>query len=329
MSTIEVYQYRSLNPGPRLLVLGAVHGNETCGVKAIRALVEAFGRGERQLRRGVLTLVPVANPVAYQRGQREGDRNLNRDFRPSVSPEVAEDRIANHLAPLLASHDALVDLHSFSAPGEPFVFFGPEDNEAELEPFRRAREEAALALAMGPHRLVSGWLNAYSRGVRRRANGSVAYGVGTTEYMRAQGGYAVTVECGQHADPAAPAVAARAIEGALQLLGLADTSALLPPVRTAESAGAGAGAGAGAAPAVERIELVDVIDRQDPGDRFERTWRSFDALAAGEIIAHRANGEALRAPEAGYVVFPNPNTPPGREWFYFARRGQRPDFSGQ
>ena len=308
MSTIEVYQYRSLNPGPRLLILGAVHGNETCGVKAIRALVDAFGRGERQLCRGVLTLVPVANPVAYARGQREGDRNLNRDFRPSVSPEAAEDRIANHLAPLLASHDALVDLHSFSAPGEAFVFFGPEDNDEELEPFRRAREEAALALAMGPRRLVCGWLAAYSRGVRRRANGSVAYGIGTTEYMRAQGGYAVTVECGQHADPAAPAVAARAIEGALSLLGLVDQPA--PPAATAE---------------LERIELVDVIDRLDPGDRFERSWRSFDALAAGDVIARRADGEALRAPEAGYVVFPNPNTPPGREWFYFARRGHRPD----
>jgi hypothetical protein len=33
------------------------------------------------------------------------------------------------------------------------------------------------------------------------------YGVGTTEYMRSAGGYALTLECGHHADPAAPDVA--------------------------------------------------------------------------------------------------------------------------
>src|SRR5690606_11093344 len=122
METIEVHQYRSLANGPRLLVLGAVHGNETCGPTAIRSVAAQFATGERRLARGVLTLVPVANPVAFKRGTREGDRNLNRDFRPSVCPENAEDRIANHLAPILRDHDALLDLHSFAAEGSPFVF---------------------------------------------------------------------------------------------------------------------------------------------------------------------------------------------------------------
>ena len=223
MDTIEVHQYRSLANGPRLLVLGAVHGNETCGAVAIRQLAAEFASGARRIARGVLTLVPVANPVAFRRGTREGDRNLNRDFRPSVCPENAEDRIANHLAPLIADHDALVDLHSFASQGgEPFVFFGPPDNDGDLEPFRRAAEEAALARAAGPRRLVYGWLPAYARGVARRPGGSIAYGIGTTEYMRSRGGYAVTVECGQHADPGAPAVARAAIDNAIALLRLAD-----------------------------------------------------------------------------------------------------------
>ena len=49
-----------------------------------------------------------------------------------------------------------------------------------------------------------------------------SYGVGTTEYMRTQGGYAITLECGQHADPAAPDVAYRAIRNTLAHLGLVD-----------------------------------------------------------------------------------------------------------
>ncbi|NLD55759.1 MAG: succinylglutamate desuccinylase [Burkholderiaceae bacterium] len=323
METIEVHQYRSLANGPRLLVLGAVHGNETCGPTAIRSVAAQFATGERRLARGVLTLVPVANPVAFKRGTREGDRNLNRDFRPSVCPENAEDRIANHLAPILRDHDALLDLHSFAAEGSPFVFMGPEDNEGDLEPFRRAREEFALARAVGPRRLVYGWLPAYARGVARRPGGSIAYGIGTTEYMRSQGGYAVTVECGQHADPQAPAVARQAIENTLALLGLCEEpSAALDVAAGAASAAASSAPSATSGP-IELIEMCEVFDRHDASDSFVGTWRSFDRVVAGQPIARRAGGEPVKAPADGYVVFPNPNAVPGREWFYFARPGQR------
>lgn len=308
MDTIEVLQFRSLRPGPRLIVTGAVHGNEVCGIRAIRDVAADFSAGRRQLARGLLTLVPVCNPVAHARGQREGDRNLNRDFRPTVYPENAEDRIVNHLAPLLAQHDVLVDLHSFASRGEPFVFAGPRDNDGELEPFAHEHAEAALAMAAGPDRIVYGWLQTYANGVIRRASGSVAYGIGTTEYMRHRGGYAITVECGQHADPDAPAVARAAIDNALALLGL-EAGDHRPP---------------DPARAVERIELSIVHDRLDEGDRLAGEWRSFDRLVRDQPIAWRADGTAITAPEDGYVVFPNPNAPVGREWFYFARQGDRP-----
>ncbi len=45
--------------------------------------------------------------------------------------------------------DVLVDLHTFSAPGEPFVFFGPADNQEELEPFRRSADGLRQALFLG------------------------------------------------------------------------------------------------------------------------------------------------------------------------------------
>lgn len=315
--TIEVHQFHALKPGPRLLVMGGVHGNETAGPIAIRQVLAEFAEGRRELERGVLSFVPVANPVAWALTRREGDRNLNRDFRPSISPETAEDRVASRLAPILAQHDVLVDLHTFSAPGEAFVFFGPENNQHELEPFAHAEAEERLAQAIGPKRLVYGWLSAYAKGVRRRENGSIAYGVGSTEYMRAHGGYAVTVECGQHLDPAGPAVARAAIDHALQTLGMGGTLAVDGQNRQADAT-----TPADTAP-VELIELFDVFDRHDTEDHFERNWRSFDRVAAGDIIARRASGEALKAPEDGYVVFPNPGTPPGREWFYFARPGKR------
>lgn len=323
MEMIEVHQYRSLADGPRLLVLGAVHGNETCGAVAIGAVAAEYASGARKLARGVLTLVPVANPVAFARGTREGDRNLNRDFRPCADPQNAEDRIANHLAPLMAGHDALVDLHSFASAGTPFVFFGPQDNQEDLEPFRRATEEAALAQAVGPNRLVYGWLPAYAKGAVRRAGGSIAYGLGTTEYMRSQGGYAVTVECGQHEDPDAPHVARQAIENAIALFELDRREPRSGEDRQV-TASRDAAAVRSRSSAFESIEMCDVVDRQSPEDRFAAQWRSFDRLKAGQAIAYRADGAALVAPEDGYVVFPSPNAVPGREWYYFARPGKRP-----
>jgi predicted deacylase len=139
--------FTGLAPGARLIVLGAVHGNETCGTQAIRRVIAEIESGQLGIVAGSVTFVPVTNPLAYARQQRMGDRNLNRNLVPTDTPAEFEDRIANWLCPLLAQHDALLDLHSFHTAGEPFVMLGPEDNSGLLEPFARAAEETALALA--------------------------------------------------------------------------------------------------------------------------------------------------------------------------------------
>jgi len=303
---LRAHQFAGLSPGPRLIVLGGVHGNEVCGTLALRRLLGEFERGERAVTRGLLTLVPSANPLAGARGTREGERNLNRRLVPRTDPADYEDHVANVLCPMLAAHDVLLDLHSFHTAGRPFAMIGPPDNTGSLEPFAHADAETRLAMHLGPTRLVEGWLETYAKGAERRGSGADAtYGVGTTEYMRSQGGYGITLECGQHEDPQAPDVAYHAVVQTLALLGLTgDTPA--PP-----------------APAFQLLDLVDVVDRQHPDDRFVRDWSSFDAVSAGEPIGIRQDGTAVTAPEDGHVVFPNPRATPGAEWFYFARPGQR------
>lgn len=316
-TALRSISYHGLEPGPGLIVLGAVHGNETCGTEAILRLAAELERGERALLRGTLTLVPVANPLAYQRRQRMGERNLNRNFRVTDMPQDFEDRVANRLCPLLAAHDVLLDLHSFHTPGEPFVMLGPENNDHGLESFRQAVEEEALVRRLGPRRIVEGWLDTYAIGVARRLRNPNAtlraqmlstdpsYGIGTTEYMRRQGGYGVTLECGQHDDPEAPDVAYRAILNTLSHLGLMDLPA--PPPRND----------------LEVLRLVEVIDRDDVLDRFTRAWQSFDRIQAGEEIGVRADGRSVRSPADGFIVFPNPNALPGNEWFYRAEISPR------
>jgi predicted deacylase len=312
---LRAHRIAGLAPGPRLIVTGAVHGNETAGTRGIERVLAEIERGETEIVRGCVTFVPVCNPLAYAHGRRFGERNLNRRLQPTATPQDYEDRIAGVLCRWLAEHEALLDLHTFRSPGRPFVMRGPADNRGPLEPFERAAQEAMLAAHVGPSRVVDGWMDAYAAGVARRRERSLtpgavhedpSYGVGTTEYMRSVGGWGVTLECGQHDDPAAPDVAHHAIRQALALLGLAELP-LAPPARTFEC-----------------LCLSEVIDRHAEGDRFVRTWTSFDPLAAGELIAVRADGSEVRAPQTGYIVFPDTGAQPGHEWFYLAQASPRP-----
>lgn len=312
---LRVHSIRALQSGPRLIVLGAVHGNETCGTRAITRILHEIDTGAVRIVRGQVTFVPVTNALAYERGQRSGERNLNRNLQPSAAAADHEGRIANVLCPLLAEHEALLDLHSFQAPGQPFAMLGPPDNTGTLEPFAHAAREEAWALRLGPRRIVEGWLATYAVGVKHRLQRTLdrtqllstdpSYGVGTTEYMRSQGGFAITLECGQHADPNAPEVAYRAICNTLAHLGLTDTPA--PAARTD----------------IELLRLMEVTDRLHEADRFARDWVSYDPLRGGELIATRADGTPVLAPDDGFIVFPAPSAPTGNEWFYFAKRSTR------
>ena len=147
---LRTHAFQGFHPGPRLLVTGAVHGNETCGTQAITQLMTEIDSGELRIERGSVTFVPVTNPLAYQLKQRVGDRILNRNMAPSAIPQDFEGRIANRLCPLLDTHDTLLDLHSFHTGGAPFVMIGPQNNRGTLEPFARAAEEMQLALHTGP-----------------------------------------------------------------------------------------------------------------------------------------------------------------------------------
>lgn len=317
MSETETFHFQSIRfdglaAGAKLIVLGAVHGNETCGTVAIRRVIAEIEREELRLAAGRVTFVPVTNPLAYARKRRMGDRNLNRNLDPTATPAQFEDHIANWLCPLLAAHDVLLDLHSFHTAGQPFVMLGPENNTGTLESFARAEEETALALRLGVQRFVDGWLDTYAAGVARRAAAGVSsleadarYGVGTTEYMRAQGGIALTLECGQHEDPRAPEVAYRAIRNTLAQLGLTPEPAPLPVRET------------------EALRLYSVVDRVAEGDAFIRPWASFDPVKQGDCIGIRHDGAEVRADSDGYVVFPNPAALPGQEWFYLARASGR------
>ena len=49
---LRIHTLASLNPGPRLLVLGGVHGDETCGTAGIERVLAELDGGTFRLRRG-------------------------------------------------------------------------------------------------------------------------------------------------------------------------------------------------------------------------------------------------------------------------------------
>lgn len=306
---LESIRFTGLNAGPKLIVLGAVHGNETCGPNAIRRVIEECRSGKLVIRRGEVTFLPIANPKAYRLKTREGDRNLNRDMREKPLPANYEDRIGNQICALLRQHEVLLDVHSFRGEGEPFVFFGPEDNRGELEPFSQAEAEGAFAACLGVPVVIHGWLDNYARLIAAREELnlprlSVTEGYGTTEYMRFAGGYGVTLECGSHDDPASIEVGYVAILNALAHLGLIDAPAPSTAGRTV-------------------IHITEVIICEAEGDKVEGEWKTGDALTKGQVIARRANGEAVTAPEPGFIIFPSATAKPGEGICYFGVKSTR------
>jgi predicted deacylase len=156
---------------------------------------------------------------------------------------------------------------------------------------------------------VEGWLRTYGAGVQRRMRGSgdlqtvLNYGVGTTEYMRSVGGYALTLECGQHDDPQAPEVAYRAILNTLAFLGMIDAPAPAPL----------------APEHMEALSMAAVYDKQHAGDTFSRNWASFDPVRQGEEIGRRADGTPVLAEFDGCILFPDSAAGANSEWYYLAR----------
>ncbi len=284
--TIKHVTYSCAQPGPKLLVLGAVHGNETCGPLAIARVLAELDGGALELARGQVTFVPVCNPEAHRRGVRFVERNLNRFLVPHENPDTYEARLGNMLCPLLECCDVLLDLHSFHSDGEPFAFLG-EDNEATR----------AFAASLGPVKLMAGWNEAYAAS-GGNAPGHPDRSIGTVEYAARCGAVAALLECGGHTDPDAPEIAHRAIHNALRYLKLID-------LKNADET-----------PAATVVTVKSVIYRQREG-ALARQWKNFDPVQGGETIATYDDGEALTAPGNGLVIIPYPECPVGQEWYYW------------
>ena len=310
-AAIETSSFHALTPGPRIIVTGAVHGDEPSGPRAISRLIANFRSGALTLTRGTLTFVPVVNTLAWHHGRREGERNLNRDLCEKTMPQSHEDRVANILCPLLRAHDVLIDLHSFASDGAPMVLIGPTDNAGHAEPFAHEQAETALGLALGLPLIVHGWVAAHQRSRDMRADlglakvPAAAAAIGTTEYMRFAGGYGVTIECGQHDAPLGAEIGYLAVLRALAHLGVIKTA--LPPAPRPTAA----------------LEIVEPVLSSHPQDRLDRRFAAGERIVQGQVLGHRHDGTDIVAGFDGAVIFASETAAPGTELCFLCRHSPR------
>lgn len=273
------YVYETNVPGPRLLLLGAVHGNETAGSKAIMHLKEALDSKETVLKCGSLTLLPVCNPLAYAQGVRFVEKNLNRIIRRFERPSCPEEEFADEVVQAILQNEYILDLHSTHNAGEPpFAFL-----DYPGEQTRR------LVAAADVDYVICNWPKIYR---------DVPIADYCTEYFaHVSGRYAITLECGYHYDRAAEEIARKSIYNVLAELKMIDC----PFVVRDKS----------------YLTLKEVVIKKRAG-HLQRNYRHLDAVAKGEVIGLYEDGEKVTADYDGFILIPNHDAADGTEWFYLA-----------
>jgi succinylglutamate desuccinylase len=271
-------------PAPRLGIVGAIHGNEHCGLLAISKLGDELAHGRLALTKGTLYLVH-GNPAATEQQRRytRDGVDLNRVFDYRFVDELAptmwelEHRRALELRSVFDGLDALLDLHSTTAPSPAFAIASRIESS---EPF---------ALALGLEYVTFGW----------DGPGMLGEQVLLSQLTR-RGLPGVAVECGQHDAPESVSVAYHCARRALAYFGMAPLPSDEPPP-----------------PAPRRLRLRAAIKRPSPSFRFEEPIVGMQRLAPGTVIGH-GDHVVMSVRNPCYAIMPNDDVPVGDDMLYLA-----------
>ncbi len=272
-----VSSFDSGRAGPHLMLAALTHGNELCGAIALDWLLR---RGVRPLA-GRLTLA-FMNVAAYKRFSREdpsASRCVDEDFNRLWSAEVldgardsVELRRARELRPLVASVDALLDIHSMQNATPPLMLCG------------LTRKGRALALGLGtPAHVVCDAGHAAGRRMRD-------YAAFADE---ASPKNALLIECGQHWERASATVAIDAMLRFLLHFGAIEPGLAQP--------------GLAPLPAAQRlIEVTQAVTIDSDEFRFAAPYVGMEVIArAGSVIGHDGGREVLTPYDDCVLIMPS------------------------
>lgn len=286
---------RGERPGPTLVCVGGVHGNEPAGVLALERVVASLAK--RGLGCGRLVGV-VGNVGALNQGKRYIDRDLNRLWWPRLSghapgldgvPACHEEWEKARLNVLLADvlgeaprRHYLMDLHTTSSPSAPFAIAGCS------ELCRDFAEVFELPIVLGLERQLGNTL---------------------IDHFIDRGWTAVALEAGQHQDPCSIAFHESLLWSALQELGCVEED---PPAPVLE-----------ARLAIRRVlrrvpKAVQVLYRHPvrtgDGFRMEDGLENLQFVSEGQPLARDSEG-VITSPASGRLLMPL-YQPQGEDGFF-------------
>lgn len=138
---IPVHLIAGAEPGPTLLVQGAIHGAEVIGSIAILNFVE---NADPKKIRGNVIAVPVVNRVGFElgeRGSRVDNKDISRLFPGKAGGSVSDQIAHTYFQEVIEQANVMVDFHAGARTAyERYVLFGAEDdpeNPTEIEKKRR------------------------------------------------------------------------------------------------------------------------------------------------------------------------------------------------
>ena len=179
-------------PGPKVCIIGGVHGNERCGYEAIK---EITSKNLINLIKGELTFI-IANQKAIDQNVRFIDENLNRCFKKDKPASNSyEDNLAKEIMPILEQCDISLDLHAASS--------------ESTRKFIICEENAYTHIKTIPIKTVCSGFDSLNGG-------------GTDSFMNSIGKVGICVECGYLADASSTNIAIETVYSFLSRLGMVD-----------------------------------------------------------------------------------------------------------
>lgn len=284
-------------PGPTLLVLAGIHGNEPAGVLAVQRVLGRLQEQEVAVTGRIVAL--AGNLQALAQRVRYVARDLNRQWLPAaierlVAREDAvggEDREQRELLEAFEREIAaargpivFVDLHSSSAAGPPFVCL------ADTLDNRRVAMATGVPLILGIEETIDG---------------------ASLEWWSQRGVVNFAVEGGRHEDPDTVRNHEAVLWLLLDRLGMLPEGSVDLQAHRQQIATVTAGV----------PKVVEIVQRHAiaPSDRFVMRpgFVNFEAVAKGEVLGEDARGE-VRAPFAARVMLPLYQAQ-GDDGFFLAR----------
>jgi succinylglutamate desuccinylase len=286
----EIGRIESEKAGPTLIVVAAIHGNEKGGIAAAQRVFDRLSRGDIAVSGEILAL--AGNVGAIRAGRRFINHDLNRVWSDAqIGALESLGAHATHDAPIAEHHEqrellatirgaiarargpvVLVDLHSTSAAGVPFIACGTSS-----APQRALVSELPLPIIVGLEDKVDGALSAY---------------------WNTHGCTAFTVEGGQHEDAATVDNLEAVLVLALESAGIVPRGAL--PEASAARILLDSRRG-------DLPRVMEVVSRfaitPDQGFTMVPGFRNLDFARASQLLARDKNGE-IRAETDGLVILP-------------------------